>query len=72
MANGSDPIPLHDLTDRDLLVLAVQGVNELKAQVPILHRRVSKLELWRFYVVGVSTGITALFGFLIEYFFHRK
>ena len=68
---GDDFIPLHDLSDRELLILAATGVNDVKKELRALNGRVRNLEKWRDRIVGGFGIVTGLSG-LAEYLFHRK
>lgn len=64
--NG-EKIPLNDLSDRELLVLTAQKVNEL----PALMERVDKLETWRDRILG-ALGLLTGGGGIIEWLIHKK
>lgn len=60
MAGHLSDIDLGQLSDRELLVLAVTHVNELASHVATQNGRVSKLEAWRNQAVGVLLVVSIL------------
>jgi hypothetical protein len=61
VVNGNGQIPLHNLSDRELLLLAVQRLNEVAADSRAAKRRLDDLEEWR----DRALGVLALAGLLI-------
>lgn len=53
-------IALHDLNDRELLILAVQGVNETREHLRRQNGRIAMLEAWRNLLAGGLAVILAL------------
>lgn len=74
MVNGqqlNNPIQLEHLSDRELLVLAVQAINQLKLELAematdlkVQNGRIRSLESWR----NVLTGGMAVLMFLLSTF----
>lgn len=58
--SDTNEIKLHDLSDRELLILAVESVNRLTRQVQQQNGRVTQLELWRANAKGALMVLTIL------------
>ena len=63
------PVDLSGLTDRELLLLTAQHVNELCTHVGVQDGRVGKLEEWRNQAVGVGivlgVGVPAVVAWIV-------
>lgn len=58
-------IELEQLSDRDLLVLAVHSVNDIKSTLVNQDKRIRDLENWRWLIsggVGVLVFLVSIFG----------
>ncbi len=72
MSNEDDDLipdrPLHELSDREILILMCDRQGTMNKRVNNLHGRVVSLENWRTFLAGAWTVVTGVGGYLI----HRK
>ena len=58
-------IPLDNLSDRELLLLSVRGLNELCQKVDRQNSRINKLEDWRNMMIGGMGLLTVIIPTLV-------
>lgn len=59
---NTDKIELRDLSDRDLLVLAVQKINSMCVLCEKHNGRLRELETWRWYFSGAIAVVAFVIG----------
>ncbi len=56
---------IHHLSDREILILTAERLGTLTDKVSEQNGRISKLEAWRFQILGAGLALVALMPFLV-------